>query len=92
MKTLLVPLKCLAIVQPAHDAEKAVSPQTLAEQGLKAGARFPGLADTNHSPDREFQSYQGQYYGSHPGLKPTGFVPVGPDCDFDFPSRRETMA
>ncbi|RWX74688.1 MBL fold metallo-hydrolase [Neorhizobium lilium] len=45
MKTLLIPFICLAIVQPAYAADSAVSPQTLAEQGLKAGARFPGLAD-----------------------------------------------
>lgn len=45
MKNLLVPLICLTFVQPAHAADSLASPATLAEQGLKAGARFPGLAD-----------------------------------------------
>ncbi|MBM7049193.1 MBL fold metallo-hydrolase [Rhizobium lusitanum] len=45
MKPLLVPLFCLIVFQPALAADSAISPQALAEQGLKAGARFPGLAD-----------------------------------------------
>ncbi|RWX74683.1 glutathione S-transferase family protein [Neorhizobium lilium] len=39
----------------------------------------------------DFDHIKGHYYGSHPGLNPTGIVPVGPDCDFDFPSGREAL-
>ncbi|MEK1893369.1 MAG: glutathione S-transferase family protein [Rhizobium sp.] len=43
-------------------------------------------------PTVDFDHIKGHYYGSHPWLNPSGIVPVGPDCDFDFPSGRESRA
>ncbi|MBB3917759.1 glutathione S-transferase family protein [Rhizobium fabae] len=43
-------------------------------------------------PTVDFDHIKGHYYGSHPWLNPSRIVPVGPDCDFDFPSGRETLA
>jgi len=43
-------------------------------------------------PTVDFDHIKGHYYGSHPWLNPSSIVPVGPDCDFDFPSGRETLA
>nr|WP_299507066.1 glutathione S-transferase family protein [uncultured Rhizobium sp.] len=43
-------------------------------------------------PTVDFAHIKSHYYGSHPSLNPNRIVPVGPDCDFDFPSGRETLA
>jgi len=43
-------------------------------------------------PTVDFDHIKGHYYGSHPWLNPSRIVPVGPDCDFDFPSGREVLA
>jgi putative glutathione S-transferase len=43
-------------------------------------------------PTVNFDHIKGHYYGSHPGLNPSGIVPVGPDCNFDFPSGREALS
>lgn len=42
-------------------------------------------------PTVDFQHIKSHYYASHPWLNPSRIVPVGPDCDFDFPSGRETL-
>ncbi len=43
-------------------------------------------------PTVNFQHIKSHYYRSHPWLNPGGIVPLGPDCDFDFPSGREALA
>jgi glutathionyl-hydroquinone reductase len=43
-------------------------------------------------PTVNFQHIKSHYYKSHPWLNPGGIVPAGPDCDFEFPSGRETLA
>ncbi|QTG16958.1 glutathione S-transferase family protein (plasmid) [Agrobacterium tumefaciens] len=43
-------------------------------------------------PTIDLQHIKGHYYASHPWLNPSRIVPIGPDCDFDFPSGRETLA
>ncbi|MBM7049192.1 glutathione S-transferase family protein [Rhizobium lusitanum] len=42
-------------------------------------------------PSVDFSHIKGHYYGSHPGLNPSGIVPIGPDLDFEFPSGREGL-
>ncbi|MEH2702208.1 MULTISPECIES: glutathione S-transferase family protein [Rhizobium] len=42
-------------------------------------------------PTVDFQHIKSHYYASHPWLNPSRIVPFGPDCDFDFPSGRETL-
>ncbi|MEW4398718.1 glutathione S-transferase family protein [Agrobacterium tumefaciens] len=39
----------------------------------------------------DFHHIKSHYYGSHPTLNPGGIVPLGPDCDFDFPSGRDAL-
>ncbi|MDX0312582.1 glutathione S-transferase family protein [Sinorhizobium meliloti] len=38
-------------------------------------------------PTVDFRHIKGHYYGSHPNLNPSGIVPVGPERDFEAPSR-----
>ncbi|NSY62222.1 glutathione S-transferase family protein [Agrobacterium tumefaciens] len=42
-------------------------------------------------PTVDFNHIKAHYYGSHPWLNPSRIIPLGPDCDFDFPSGRETL-
>jgi len=42
-------------------------------------------------PTVDFNHIKGHYYESHPWLNPSRIVPVGPDYDFDSPSKRETL-
>jgi glutathionyl-hydroquinone reductase len=42
-------------------------------------------------PTVDFQHIKHHYYASHTWLNPSGIVPTGPDCDFDFPSGREAL-
>jgi putative glutathione S-transferase len=43
-------------------------------------------------PTVDFQHIKNHYYASHPWLNPSAIVPLGPDCDFEFPSGREALA
>jgi putative glutathione S-transferase len=47
----------------------------------------PGIAETVH-----MDHIKSHYYTSHPGINPTGIVPVGPDIDFTLPQHRGRMA
>lgn len=58
--------------------------------GLWAYARelyqFPGVAATV-----DLDQIKAHYYRSHPGINPTGIVPVGPVLDFTTPHGRESL-
>lgn len=45
MKAQLVPILLLALAQPVQAETNGQSAEALVQQGLKAGARFPGLSD-----------------------------------------------
>lgn len=45
MKTQLVPILLMALAQPVQAETNGQSAEALVQQGLKAGARFPGLSD-----------------------------------------------
>ena len=48
--------------------------------------QFPGVADTV-----DLQQIKEHYYRSHPGINPTGLVPLGPVVDFTAPHRRDFL-
>ncbi len=47
----------------------------------------PGVAGTVN-----LDHIKRHYYQSHPGVNPTGVVPIGPDWDLDAPHEREALA
>ena len=49
----------------------------------RAVYQLPGVADTV-----SFDHIKRHYYLSHPAVDPTGIVPLGPDVDWNEPSRR----
>ena len=48
--------------------------------------QFPGVADTV-----DLQQIKAHYYRSHPGINPTGLVPLGPVVDFTAPHGRDNL-
>jgi putative glutathione S-transferase len=48
--------------------------------------QLPGIAQTV-----DMDQIKRHYYGTHPGINPTGIVPAGPLLDLDEPHGREAL-